>query len=128
MKFFSKPYTSIPKRVPAQNLRRQSPLAPHNVWDLDFELLDLFSVCMACITITHFVFIIWYVLAQCREEIYNIYGNVNTRNICVYIVVSCRVPARWSLQQTTLGSGQRQDTGSGILWSTHRWTSLAITT
>ncbi len=32
------------------------------------------------------------------------------------------VPARWALQQTTLGSGQRQDTGSGILWSIHRWT------
>ena len=25
------------------------------------------------------------------------------------------MPARWGLQQSTLGSGQRQDTGSGIL-------------
>ncbi len=33
--------------------------------------------------------------------------------------IYCRVPARWGLQQTTLGSGQRQDTGSGILWSVH---------
>ncbi len=36
----------------------------------------------------------------------------------------CRVPTRWGLQQTTLGSGQRQETGSGILWSVHRWTRL----
>ncbi len=40
----------------------------------------------------------------------------------------CRVPARWGLQQTSLVSGQRQDMGSGTLWSIHRWTILAITT
>ena len=28
----------------------------------------------------------------------------------------------------TLGSGQRQDTGTGILWSVNRWTILAVTT
>ncbi len=33
------------------------------------------------------------------------------------------LPARWGPQQTTLGSWQRQDTGSGILWSVHRWTT-----
>ena len=38
-------------------------------------------------------------------------------------LIYCRVPARWGLQQTTLGSGQRQDTGPGILWSVHRWTN-----
>ncbi len=29
--------------------------------------------------------------------------------------IYCRMPARWGLQQTTLGCGQRQDTGSGII-------------
>ncbi len=38
------------------------------------------------------------------------------------LYIYCRVPARWGLQQTTLGSGQRQDTGSGILWSVYKWT------
>ncbi len=46
-------------------------------------------------------------LPKCRDE-ENIY---------------CHVPARWGLQQTTLGSGQRQDTGPGILWCVHRWTN-----
>ena len=36
--------------------------------------------------------------------------------------IYCHVPARWGLEQTTLGSGQRQDTGSGILCSVHRRT------
>ncbi len=52
---------------------------------------------------------------------YHQYGLANTlgscRNLqsCQSIYWSyCRVPARWGLQQTTLGPGQRQDTGSNI--------------
>ena len=52
-------------------------------------------------------------------DIWNVdcYGNF-TRLFLTY----CCVSARRGLQQTTLGSGQQQDTGSGILWSVHRWT------
>ncbi len=51
------------------------------------------------------------------KALVNLHNNEVGRQVCICYLKYCRVPARWGLQQTTLGSGQRQDTGSVILWS-----------